>query len=96
MAQFDLSPAELAHYTPDVPEPAGFDEFWRSTLAEAAAHDLAATFTPYDALLPEVRVFDVRFAGFAGQPVAGWFLTPASRGRQIGRASCRERVSPYV
>jgi cephalosporin-C deacetylase len=80
MAQFDLSPAELATYAPTVPEPAGFDDFWRSTLAAAAGHDLAATFTPYDALLPEVQVFDVRFAGFAGQPVAGWFLTPAAGG----------------
>ncbi|MDQ1721630.1 MAG: cephalosporin-C deacetylase, partial [Pseudonocardiales bacterium] len=78
MAQFDLPVRELATYSPAIPEPADFDEFWRSTLAGAAAHDLAASFTPYDALLPEVRVFDVRFAGFAGQPVAGWFLTPAS------------------
>jgi cephalosporin-C deacetylase len=80
MAQFDLPMDELVAYRPVIPEPADFDEFWRSTLAEAAAHDLSATFTPYDALLPEVRVFDVRFAGYAGQTVAAWFLTPAAGG----------------
>src|SRR4051812_44280892 len=76
MAQFDLSPADLASYRPAVPEPADFDSFWRKTLDEAAGHDLAPAFEPYDALLPGVEIFDVRFTGFGGQRVAAWFLAP--------------------
>ncbi|MFI6072189.1 acetylxylan esterase [Actinoplanes sp. NPDC051343] len=80
MAQFDLPVEQLAAFNPSVAAPDDFDEFWRSTLASAGEHDLGATFTEVDVLLPEVRVYDVRFAGYAGQPVAAWFLTPASGG----------------
>jgi cephalosporin-C deacetylase len=76
MARFDLPLAELERYRPERDEPADFDDFWRRTLAAAADHELAPEFTPYDALLPGVRIYDVRYAGYAGQPVAGWFLTP--------------------
>ncbi|NMO54045.1 acetylxylan esterase [Actinoplanes sp. TBRC 11911] len=77
MAQFDLPVAELENYRPVVEEPAGFDAFWQSTLASQST--VEATFTPYDALLPNVEVYDVRFTGFGGTPVAGWFLTPAAQ-----------------
>jgi cephalosporin-C deacetylase len=76
MAQFDLPPAELEQYRPERHEPADFDAFWHRTLASAAAFELAPAFEPVDALLPGVRIFDVRWSGFAGQRVAGWFLTP--------------------
>jgi cephalosporin-C deacetylase len=76
MAQFDMPLTELERYTPDRDEPDDFDDFWRDTLGAAAAHELAPEFTPYDALLPGVRIHDVRYAGYAGERVAGWFLTP--------------------
>jgi cephalosporin-C deacetylase len=75
MAQFDLPVAELSDYRPDVFEPADFDAFWRDTLASSAG-DLDAVFTPFDALLPGVEIYDVRFTGHGGTRVAGWFLTP--------------------
>src|SRR6266498_1437521 len=76
MAQFDMPLAELERYTPERDEPDDFDAFWRDTLGAAAAHELAPEFTRYDALLPGVRIHDVRYAGYAGERVAGWFLTP--------------------
>ena len=76
MAQFDMPLAELQRYMPDRDEPDDFDSFWRDTLSAAAAHELAPEFTPYDALLPGVLIHDVRYAGYAGERVAGWFLTP--------------------
>jgi cephalosporin-C deacetylase len=76
MAQFDLPRSALETFHPDIDEPADFDDFWARTLAEAATHDLDATFEPYDALLPGVEIFDVRFSGSGGQRVAGWFLLP--------------------
>ena len=41
MPRFDLTSAELHEYRPDVAEPADFDAFWASTLAEHLPADLA-------------------------------------------------------
>lgn len=53
-----------------------FDRFWRETLAKAETDPLEPTFTPYDAGLSLVDVWDVRFTGFGGHRIAGWFLAP--------------------
>ncbi|AGL16795.1 acetylxylan esterase [Actinoplanes sp. N902-109] len=74
MAFFDLPVTELERYHPEVSEPTGFDDFWRRTLPGPGGGP--AEFVPYDALLPNVAVHDVRFPGFADEPVAAWFLTP--------------------
>ncbi|MEV0970522.1 acetylxylan esterase [Microtetraspora glauca] len=74
----DLPLDQLRAYLPERGEPEDFDDFWERTLSESRAHDLAATFTPYDAHLARVDVYDVTFAGFGGHPIKGWLLTPAS------------------
>jgi cephalosporin-C deacetylase len=74
MALVDWPLAELETYKPAREEPADFDEFWARTLAESPAS--MPQFTPYDAGLATVDVFDVTFAGFAGDPVKGWLLKP--------------------
>jgi cephalosporin-C deacetylase len=45
-------------------------------LAESRALASPPTVTPYDAGLVTVDVFDVRFAGYAGQPIAAWLVLP--------------------
>ena len=77
MPRFDLPPAELRSYRPDVSEPADFDEFWRSTLAESRAVAQPPTLTRIDSPLSLVEVYDVSFSGFGGDPVRGWFVVPA-------------------
>ncbi|MFG3338957.1 acetylxylan esterase [Glycomyces sp. NPDC048151] len=76
MALFDLPLEQLREYRPDVPEPADFDEFWKSTLTDAAAHDLDVRLEPYEADLVTTEVFDVTFAGFGGHPIKAWLLKP--------------------
>ena len=76
MALFDLPLAELRSYRPERAEPADFDAFWKRTLDEAAGHDLAAEFRPYDAALTEVEVYDASFAGWGGHRISGWFIVP--------------------
>ncbi len=76
MAFIDMPLEELRSYRPPRTEPADFDAFWKSTLAGARGHDLAATFTPLEAGFHTIDVYDVTYAGFAGQPIKGWFLTP--------------------
>ncbi|MER5917360.1 acetylxylan esterase, partial [Streptomyces sp. NPDC001982] len=76
MALFDMPVAELRTYRPERAEPEDFDAFWKSTLDEAAAHELTAEFCPYDAALTEVDVYDASFAGWGGHRVSGWFVVP--------------------
>jgi cephalosporin-C deacetylase len=76
MALFDLPLADLYTYRPARTEPGDFDAFWKSTLDEAASHDLAAEFRPYDAALSEVEVYDASFAGWGGHRISGWFIVP--------------------
>mgnify|MGYP002622327934 CR=1 FL=1 len=87
---FDWPLDRLREYRPDRGEPADFDEFWSTTLAEARARRTDPVFEPYDAGLATVDVFDVTFSGFGGHPIKGWFLVP----RHIeGRLPC---VVEYV
>jgi len=73
----DLTYAELTEYRPEFTAPADFDGFWEQTLAEARAHTTAPVVTPVtDSLLTTVEVFDVRFPGWNGEPVAAWLLLP--------------------
>ncbi|RLK47847.1 acetylxylan esterase [Microbacterium telephonicum] len=76
MPRFDLSPAELAAYLPEVREPADFDAFWQSTLAQSRAAGGGVTVTPVPHPFTTVDVSDVTFPGFAGDPVKAWLITP--------------------
>lgn len=77
MPLYDLSRQELDTYRPELDEPADFDEFWSTTLAEARTHDLALELVPVDTGLTLVEVFDVTFAGFGGHPIKAWLTRPA-------------------
>ena len=83
MAFFDLSLKELQTYCPDRDEPADFDTFWKSTLEEARAFPLNATFEKVDHGLVAQETFDVTFNGFGGQPVKGWLILPVQRNDKL-------------
>ena len=87
MAFFDLSLDLLKTYLPDREEPADFDAFWESTLAEARAFPFNATFEKVDYGLVAQETFDVTFAGFGGQSIKGWFILPAKAQRR-GKLPC--------
>jgi cephalosporin-C deacetylase len=82
MALFDLTTAELYAYRPAPQPPTDFEDFWKRTLSEAAELPLDPAFEHYDACLPAVEVFDVRFSGWGGHRIAAWLILPAD-----GRAS---------
>ncbi|MEU0577623.1 acetylxylan esterase [Streptomyces griseoincarnatus] len=84
MPAFDLPPADLERYRPDVAEPADFDAFWKRTLGEAAgAGDVLLSADPVDNGLRLTETWDVTFRGFAGDPVRGWFSRPAGVGEPL-------------
>ncbi|WP_433789157.1 acetylxylan esterase [Actinoplanes sp. CA-252034] len=78
MASFDLPLDQLERYVPDVPEPADFDTFWKSTLV-AAAGPLVLDIRPVVNDLALLDCWDVTFGGFGGQPVRAWYTRPAGR-----------------
>jgi len=73
----DLTLPELRDYRPEVTEPADFDEFWSTTIAEARAIGGAPTLTRVDAGLTAFETYDVEFPGFGGHGIRGWYLVPA-------------------
>jgi cephalosporin-C deacetylase len=72
----DLPLDQLHSVRPQSVEPADFDDFWASTLAESRAAAGPSTVTPVDVGLRTVEVFDVRFPGFNGEPIAAWLIVP--------------------
>ncbi len=83
MANFDLSLNELKTYKPVREEPKDFDAFWKSTLEEARALPLNATFEKVDHGLVAQETFDVSYSGFGGQSIKGWLIMPAQRRGKI-------------
>jgi len=82
LPRLDLPLAELQAYAPEVSVPDDFDEFWRSTLADARAVDAPVVVHRVPSPLTTVEVFDMTFPGYAGDPIKAWFLVPAgSTGR---------------
>ncbi|MGW7053649.1 acetylxylan esterase [Streptomyces sp. NPDC054887] len=59
-------------------EPADFDDFWTETLRLSRGAGGKPELTPVpDGLLVTVDVYDVRFPGWRGQPVAAWLVVPS-------------------
>jgi cephalosporin-C deacetylase len=79
MALVDLPLDELRAYRPPLDEPAAFDAFWASTLAESRAKRSPAVVAAVDSHLETIQAFDVTFSGFDGQPIKAWLLHPVGR-----------------
>lgn len=69
--------AALRDFQADITEPDDFDLFWRTTLA-LTREGGAVRSEVVETGLNMVRVHDVRYPGFGGEPIAAWLITPAS------------------
>ncbi len=79
MALTDLPLDQLREYRANVPDPADFDAFWERTLAESRAlGDDAASATAVEVASPfqAVRIEDLTFPGFGGDPIRAWIVRP--------------------
>lgn len=72
----DLPHEQLIAYKPEREEPADFDAFWQATLAQSRERAQPPRFDPVDPGFPALACYDVTFAGYAGQPIKGWFILP--------------------
>jgi cephalosporin-C deacetylase len=75
----DMPLAELRAYRPQRSEPADFDEFWSTTLADTRRYELAPRFEPVDSGLRLIDVYDVSFSD-AGEQIKAWLAVPAGAG----------------
>jgi cephalosporin-C deacetylase len=73
----DLPEAELRTYPGSSVEPGDFDEFWARELARSRAVRRAPRLTEVETGLTGIRVFDVVFTGWNGQPIRAWLRIPA-------------------
>ena len=84
MPHFDLPLDQLTSYQPADRAPEDFDAFWAATLAESNAFPLDARFELVDdPIYKLVRVHDLTFRGYRGQPVRGWFIEPAGNQERL-------------
>lgn len=80
MPFFDLKDEALYSYKPEIAEPQDFDAFWESTLADNPMDPTRITIEEYETQLTSVDVYDVRFPGFGGDPIAAWLIKPQGEG----------------
>lgn len=78
MPSIDWPLERLLEYKPTLTRAVDFESFWRTTIDAAVAHPMNAEFMAYPFPAPGVEVFTVRFDGFEGGRLAGWFARPAA------------------
>jgi cephalosporin-C deacetylase len=78
MPIFDMPIGELRTYRPPLTRKDDFDAFWRETLAQIRQAPIEATFTPVDDYpLRNATLYDVRYTGWDGARIGGWYIRPA-------------------
>jgi cephalosporin-C deacetylase len=72
----DFDEHELAAYRSAQQTPADFDEFWRRTLATSREAWWSPRLKRMPSPVRAVELYDVEFAGFAGNPIRAWLRVP--------------------
>jgi cephalosporin-C deacetylase len=75
---------QLRQYKPSLYRPDDFESFWERTVNEATSQPLNAELIPYELPARGVECFALRFDGFGGGRLAGWYLRPEARGKYPG------------
>ena len=73
----DLPESQLRDYRSAQVDPPDFDRFWLDTLESARRHPLAPELRQVDAGLATLDVYDLTFAGYAGERIKAWLRVPA-------------------
>jgi cephalosporin-C deacetylase len=84
MPSIDMPLEQMRQYRPSLYRESDFDSYWDSTIAAAMKQPLNAELIPYDFPARGLDSFAVRFDGFEGGRIAGWYLRPEKRGKFPG------------
>jgi cephalosporin-C deacetylase len=80
MPSIDMPLDQLRQYKPSLYREADFEEYWETTVAEAVRQPLNQELVPYDLPTRGLQCYAVRFDGYKGGRIAGWYVRPESRG----------------
>jgi cephalosporin-C deacetylase len=80
MPSIDMPLEQMRQYKPSLYREADFEQYWERTVAEATTQPLNAELIPYDLPMRGVECYVVRYDGFKGGRIAGWYLRPSSNG----------------
>lgn len=80
MPSIDMPLEQLREYRPPLTRQPDFDAYWNRTITEAQDQPLRVELQPYDLSAKGVHCFSVRFDGYKGGRIAGWYVRPAGAG----------------
>jgi cephalosporin-C deacetylase len=84
MPSIDMPLEQMRQYKPTLYREADFDQFWETTVNEALAAPMNAELIPYVLPTKGLQCYAVRFDGYKGGRIAGWYVRPTSRGKFPG------------
>src|ERR1051325_3731521 len=84
MPSIDLPLDQLRSYKPPLYREENFEAFWDKTVDQALRQPLNAELIPYDLPSATLQSYAVRFDGFSGGRLAGWYVRPSAAGRFPG------------
>lgn len=80
MPSIDMPLDQLRQYKPPLYREADFESFWDATIAESLQQPLNQELVPYSLPARGLTCYAVRFDGFKGGRIAGWYVRPDARG----------------
>ncbi|MGA2232359.1 MAG: alpha/beta fold hydrolase [Tepidisphaeraceae bacterium] len=84
MPSIDMPLDQLRKYQPSLYREDNFEQFWKLTVAEALSQPLNAELIPYNLPVLGIDCFAIRFDGFRGGRLAGWYIRPQDTGTYPG------------
>lgn len=81
MPSIDMPLDQMRQYKPALYREADFEPYWDATIAEALKQPLNQELIPYDLPASALECFAVRFDGYKGGRLAGWYVRPSARGK---------------
>jgi cephalosporin-C deacetylase len=84
MPSIDMPLEQMRQYKPSLYREADFETFWESTIDEAVKQPLNAELIPFDLPITHLQAYAVRFDGYKGGRLAGWYVRPSAGGKFPG------------
>jgi cephalosporin-C deacetylase len=84
MPSIDMPLDALHRYKPSLYREDDFESYWRSTVAKAIGQPLNAELVPYNLPVRGMACYAVRFDGFEGGRIAGWYVRPEGAAKVPG------------
>jgi cephalosporin-C deacetylase len=84
MPSIDMPLEQMRQYKPTLYREADFEPFWEITVREAVNQPLNAELIPYVLPTQGLQCYAVRFDGYKGGRIAGWYVRPNATGKFPG------------